>query len=392
MKVVHIATSLNGGGAQYMLYRLLKFLNPGIESEVISLHNVGMIGELLREIGVPVTALGMARGKVDIGRIIRLKSLLKQKRPDLVHTWMYHSDLIGGIAARWAGVPRILWSLHVGDPNSGKRMTILVARASATLSRFIPDHIVSVSRKTEEAHLTFGYRCKHLSVIPGGYDFSAFRPDPDARRQMRAELGIGDETLAVGLVTRYDPVKGHRDFLRAAKVVLPSHPKAIFVMAGRGVDASNAELTGWIAELGLGNSDRLLGPSNDVPRMVNGLDLLVSASTVEAGPLIIGEALSCGVPCVGTDLGLTADLIGDTGLVTPPGNADALAAAICRMLDISDDERRALGMRGRQRIIENFGIQTMARAYEKLYEQLVTAGFARQAERSRPVNRSSSEI
>jgi glycosyltransferase involved in cell wall biosynthesis len=374
MKVVHVITGLNGGGAQYYLLRLLENLSSRIRSEVISLTNYGAVGPQLAAASVPVTALGMTPRLTGLARVGSLVLALRRSKPDLVHTWMYHSDLLGGLCARLAGLDTILWSVHHGNPSLSydKARTVAIARACAFAARVVPRHIVCASSATRDRHVVLGYPSDKMTVIPGGYDLSRFRPDPAASASVRAELALPIDAPVVGMVARYHRLKGHRDFLDMAATLIRNRPEARFVLAGREVDTGNRQLANDIASLQLDGAVRLIGPRQDIHRVLCAFDVLVSPSLVEAGPLVVGEAMACGVPCVGTDVGLTRSLIGNTGCITRPGLPAELAMAVGRLLGLPGPEREALGRKARSRIVERFSIQSTARQYESLYDSLLS--------------------
>jgi glycosyltransferase involved in cell wall biosynthesis len=373
MKIAHVITGTGLGGAEVMLDTVLRALRPGYESHVVSLQSIGPVGERIRARGVPIETLDMRAGVPDPRAVLRLARLLRRLGPDLVHTWMYHADLIGGLAARLAGVRRVAWAIHNStlDPQRVKASTRAVVRTCAALSGRLPDRILCCSDVAQQVHVGYGYPEDRFEVIPNGLDVQRFAPDPDARRQLRAELGVPGEAPLVGLIARWDPQKNHAGFLHAAAAVRRRHPAARFLLAGTRIEPSNAELAGLVDGHGLGDAVRLLGPRDDVPRVMASLDLLVSASGYgEAFPIVLGEAMACGVPCVATDVGDSAFIVADTGRVAPPGDDDALGRAIGELLDLPAHDRAALGARARQRIATHFDIRLVARRYEAFYDGL----------------------
>jgi glycosyltransferase involved in cell wall biosynthesis len=287
---------------------------------------------------------------------------------------MDHSNLIGALAVRLARVRApLVWGIHHAYHASGlsKRSTLWTVAACARLSRRLPAWIVCCSESSRAAYAQRGFAAERLRVIPNGFDPQVFRPDPEARQALRQELGLEPGVTLVGLAARYDPLKDHDNFVRAAALVARETPEVRFVLCGAGVDWGNAALAALIESLGLRNRCHLLGPRRDVPRIMAGLDLLVSPSRAEAFPLAVGEAMACGVPCVVTDVGDSAALVGATGWVVPPRDPRALAGACRAALALAPLARTERGREARRRICEQFDLAVITRRYEEIYESLV---------------------
>ena len=380
MRVLHIINGpLEYGGAEVMLYRLLGASNPEeMSHEVVSLTELGVVADRIRELGIPTRALGMRRGRVrfpDPLKLLRLAALVRAARPDVVQTWLYHADLLGGLAAKLAGGARIFWGIHNAtlDPTV-RRTTRWTAAGCARLSRWIPDAIVTVSRAARDLHVAAGYDPGKFVFIPNGFDVTLFRPDAAARREVREELGLAPGDLVVGLPARLDPQKDHLNFVRAAALLAQRRPEVRFLLCGEGVTRGNLELVRAIAERGVLDRFLLLGRRSDMPRIMNALDVCTLSSAGEAFPLAIGEAMACGVPCVVTDVGDCAYLVGDTGRVVPPRDAEALARAWETLVRLDLDGRRRLGLAARERIVAEFALPRIAEQYAALYRGALARG------------------
>ena len=373
MKLVFLITGLNIGGAEIMLLNLLERLDRRYEPHVISLTDVGAIGPRIQALGVPVEALGMSARWPNPLAFFRLVARLKALQPTIVHSWMYHADLMGGVAARVAGCGAIGWGIRnsnlggVSTPVS----THLVVRACAWTSHWVPHRILCCSEIARQFHVSIGYARDKMVVVPNGFDLVRFRPDGAARVAFRRELGVPSGAFLVGLVGRFDPQKSHAGFIQAAVDVHRRVPGVQFVLAGKGVDGHNPALAELVAQSGLGHVTHLLGPRNDIPRLMAAIDVLVSASAYgEAFPNVLGEAMACGIPCVATDVGDSATIVGDTGRVVPAGDMAALAAAIRALLHMPADERHTLGQRARARVAQHFEIGQVVRQYQAFYDAL----------------------
>src|SRR5271157_2280055 len=373
MKVTHIITDLNTGGAEMMLFNLLAGTNREcIESRVISLTDLGKISDKIISLGVPVQALGMKAGTANPGAILRLIKILRKDPHDLIQTWIYHSDLIGGLAGKFAGNIPVIWGIHNStlDEQLSKKGTIWTVRACATLSHAMPHQIITCSETARKIHVSLGYAENKMIVIPNGFRLDDFHPDAGSRNSVRDELGLEENALLVGHIARFDPQKDHQNFTHAAGMVLDHYPAVHFLMCGDGVCWENAELAGWIKQIGRTDNFHLLGLRSDIPRLTAALDLAVSSSAYgEAFPLVVGEAMACGVPCVVTNVGDSPDIIGDSGKVVPPRNSQALASEIINLLSLSAAQRSQLGQIARSRIEDQFDIRIIVSRYERLYRE-----------------------
>ena len=373
IEVVHVITDLYVGGAETMLHKLVaKSDRSRFSPRVVALAGTEPVGPAIEKLGIPVTSLGMRHGVPDPIALMRLTRLLRSGRPDAVQTWMYHADLIGGLAARRAGVP-VVWGIHQSnlERRYNKRRTLWTVRACARLSRNLPARIVCCSQASARAHARIGYDADKMTVIPNGFDLDAFTPDPTAGVALRDELGVADGAPLVGVVARFDPQKDHRNFVEAAGRVHAARPDAHFVACGLGVTNQNLELARWIAAAGLDGRAHLLGQRADVARVLAALDVAVSSSAGEGFPSVVGEAMCCGVPVVATDVGDTAELVGDSGRLVPPHDPGALSAAILDVLTLPERDRRSLGLAGRERIRGRFALDGIVSRYQDVYQDVV---------------------
>jgi glycosyltransferase involved in cell wall biosynthesis len=375
MRVLQIISSLSTGGAETMLRNVLSQWNVGdIESMVVSLTTSAPIGPQIERLGVPVLALGGRHGLLTPRQVRSVASAAASWQPDLIHSWMYHANLVAyglaSISSRrgQAIVTSVRGALNA--PDKQKPMLRVVRRLDAMLSGG-SDAIVFNSAVSARQHVETGYCPRRISVIPNGFDVGRFAPSPAARSEIRESLGCGDQPL-VGLIGRFDVLKGQRLFLEAARLVASRHEQCRFLLAGRGCDSANTLLLGWMTELGLEGRVYLLGERGDVPAIDSSLDVVVSASLSESFPNAIGEAMACGVPAVVTDVGDCAELVGNAGRVVPARDANALAEAIVDVLSGGSSRRADLGRRARARIVERYALEAVASRYAALYEDCVS--------------------
>jgi glycosyltransferase involved in cell wall biosynthesis len=378
IRVTHVIAGLELGGAETMLCKLLSVSDhERLQPSVVSLSTLGPLAPRIAALGVPVSALHMARGRVQARPLARLARGLRARRPHVVHTWMYHADLLGGAVARAVrGDGRVIWGVRGSvDPRQSKRSSRLTARACAATARLLPYRVVSCSERLAEMHIALGYPSERMMVIPNGFDLSWFRPDGQLRAQGRRWLGATDEEQIVGILGRHDPQKDHRTFVRAAALTLRERPAVRVAMCGPGIDTDNRELTQLLAQAGIAERVRLMGVAHDPRPVLNALDVLVCSSAFGEGfPNVIGEAMACGVPCVTTDVGDAALIVADTGRVAPVGDAPALAREILALLDMDTPARRALGARARARVEQNYALPDIACRFQDLYVELLAQG------------------
>lgn len=372
-RVEHIITGLGIGGAELMLSHLARG-GARFEHSVTSLSSTSRIADDLTAAGVAVTHTGMKKNLMAPRSMVRLSTRLKRRPPQLVQTWLYHADLVGGLAARRAGVP-VVWNLRQTDagPGGQKISTSMVIRLCAWVSGSIPVKIVCGSNAARESHRRAGFDESKMVVISNGVDTGVFKPDRPARTAVRQELGLDDETPVVGRVGRYHPQKDYRGFVEAARIIADARPDVRFLLAGENVDWSNQELTAWIERNGMKNLFYLLGARRDMPGIMAALDIFVSSSIFGEGfPNVIAEAMACEVPCVATDVGDSAEIIGRADRIVPPGDPHRLAQATIEVLGEEPAMRHRDGEQGRQRVTARFALDAMINSYETLYEQVMS--------------------
>ncbi len=374
--VLHVITGLGQGGAESMLHKLVaaaRRADPSVAHAVVSLGDIGVVGARMLDEGIPVISLGM-RGAASVPRALRALSRRIRQLPDasVVQTWMYHADLVGGLAARLAGQRNIVWSVRQtgSDAKHLGRATLAVIRGCAALSHHVPQRIVCNTGAALPVHARWGYAAERFVVLPNGFDTQAFAPDPAARQSLRRAWGVSDDEVVVGMVGRLHPIKGHSTFIEAASLLAARMPNARFLMVGEGVmnDPSLAQL---VARHGLGERCRALPPTAEVSKVMNAIDILCLSSLAEGFPNVIGEAMSCGTPVASTDVGEAGALIDDPLRLAPPGDPAALAVCLERLVAAGPAQRRAIGQRDRQRIIENYGIDAVWARYRTLYDEVV---------------------
>jgi glycosyltransferase involved in cell wall biosynthesis len=378
IRVTHIITGLSAGGAEIVLSRLVARMDrDGFSSRVISLTDLGFVAREIEDVAVQVSAIGFSTIPFQTP-FPRLVKEIRQSKPHIVQTWMYHADLIGGILTHlFAGVP-VIWNLRQSNfhPEDSKRTTILSAKLCAWLSNQLPHAIVCGSHAAYSSHIKLGYKPDRMVVLPNGFDTAVFRPEPRYRSALLEALGLDEDAFVVGMAARFHRQKDHATFFAAAGQVACRVPQARFVLCGEGVDEQNGDLRTLIEAHGLGGRIHLLGLRNGLASFYPALDVLVLSSAYgEGAPNVVGEAMSCAVPCVATDVGDSALMVGPTGIVVPPRNADALAGGLLRLANMPEIERRKLGEAARSRNVNEFPLDLGVDRYEELYRRVFSQRY-----------------
>lgn len=364
---LHIIGNLSAGGAEKMLCRMLTAADQTVfRHRVITLLQPGELATELEKHGITVNSLGMNRNWPNPLRILALSRMIRRLAPDVVHTWMYHADLFGGLATAMAGNIPLIFSIRHGSFHNDPLKTKVSAHVSAALARFLPTRIIACSERAAAAHIDFGYPAGIIRVIPNGFEIPRYFA-ADAGCRLRQTLGISETAALIGIIGRYHPAKDHANFIAAATIVAARYPDTHFIMCGAGMNDDNAPLLKALKLAGIAPQTHLLGHRQDVSAIMAGLTLLVSSSITEAFPNVVGEAMSLGIPCVVTDVGESANLVARTGRVVQPANPTALAEGIIEMLDAGFSSLRATGNLARQRIEEFFSLNAVVKQYEKLY-------------------------
>ncbi len=360
--VMHIIAGLGKGGAEGVLARLATGERT-FRHVVVSLTDLGVHGAHLLDRGIDVYPLGMKRGTFSLNAIVKLVRLIRKVRPDVVQTWMYHSDLIGGVTARLLNIRAVLWGVRNTDIASRHVpiKTKCVALFCALLSRIIPVRIVSCAKAAVATHQRIGYDVQRMTVIPNGFDTELLWRDLAARDRLRQEWAISPSTFVFGLIARWDPQKDHRNLIKAFALVHARDKQSCLVLAGPGITRDNVELCDLLEASGLGESVLLLGQRSDPSKVLSALDCFVLSSRDEGFPNVVAEAMACETPVVITDVGDAALIAGDVGLIVRPQDADALAAAMraIRTESLDDDRSRIRVRRGRKRIVNEFSMHVM---------------------------------
>lgn len=370
--VMHVISNLYDGGAEGVLYRLC-VNSPHYKHVVVCMMDEGKYGPMLEAAEVTLYCLHMPKGKLTWQGVFQFWKVLHDLQPDVVQTWMYHADLIGGILARLSGVNKIFWGIRNGNLTRGtiKDNTIKIAKLCALLSTSVPKRIVSCSQRALLVHAAIGYEKRLISVIPNGYELTHFAPNYDSGVRLRCELGIGEDVFLFGMVARFDPQKDHSNLFAALNSLKQQHIDFHCVLVGNGMEHDNLQCQRLMQEYEVDDVVSLLGKRTDVPNVMNSLNVHVLSSLGEAFPNVIAEAMACGTPCVVTDVGDAAYIVGETGWIVQPRDSVALADCLQKAMkefEFSPIAWRTRQLAARNRIVENFSIEKMVAAYAAVWD------------------------
>lgn len=375
MKICHIITGLWTGGAETMLYKLLQEWQQDdqVDGCVISLSTPQAMTEKIQALGVPVYSLGKSSDVSKLQALWRLSRLIKELQPDLLQGWMYHGNVASLLARRaLEAKPVTLWNIRQAlyELHNEKLMTRLVIKLGAYLSSRV-DKILYNSKESCIQHTQAGYSESNSHVIPNGFLLEEFQRNQEQRQLLRERFNIADDELLVGLVGRYHPIKGQYDFIQAAKFILAQQPKTRFLLVGRDVTTEAAGLQALVDRLGLSDRFILLEEMQSIASLYSALDVFMLSSHGEGFPNVVGEAMCCCVPCVVTDVGDSAYLVGETGRVAPAKAPEQLAEQALALLKLDEQQRAQLGQQARNRVVDYFSMAAIAGQYKTLYQELL---------------------
>jgi glycosyltransferase involved in cell wall biosynthesis len=379
IKLVFVITALGTGGAEMMLYKFLTRINRDRYSPiVISLISGGVFVERIRDLDIPVETLGMKPGGYNPLILLKLRQMLLEIQPDLIQGWMYHANLAAQLANFLAnGKAHVFWSIHhsVDSLKAEKLALAATIKLTAWLSSKVKKVIFS-AEKGQKQHTHIGYDPNNATAIGDNFDLGKYKPVSNPQFNLRSLLNLPEDSILIGSVARYHPMKDHANLIDGAAILIANYPNVHFVLVGPNVDEQNPALSAQIAQLGITEQVHLLGERQDIPDLMTSFDIFTTSSAYgESFPNVLGEAMSCQIPCVATDIGDSQTVIGDTGVVVPPKDPQALVDAWHQLIILGKEGRQDLGKQARQRIENNFnldGANSFVRQYEDIYEVSLT--------------------
>lgn len=367
-RVVLLARKLDPGGAERQIVALAKALKErGRDVHVVLFYVGGVFDGELAAAGVPVHFVGK-RGRWDaVGFLVRLALILRRLRPVTIYSFLDLPNILAALLRPAVGRPRLVWSIRAAEMEMRHYdwLSRLLPRLEAGLSR-TADVVVANSHAGSAWAVSRGFPANRMAVVENGIDTIHFHPDPKGRAAVRNEWRVNANDQLIGLVARLDAMKDHRNFLQACALLDARRSDLRFVCVGGGASSYRAELEEFAGHVGI--ADRLIwaGPRQDMPAAYCAMDIACSSSAFGEGfSNAVGEAMACGVPCVVTDVGDSARIVGEIGEVAPPRSADALAAALGRILARMEEDA-TIGCKARARIVDEFSVERMVRRTEQV--------------------------
>ena len=364
MRILHIITGLSSGGAESCLYSLI---SNDIQNDhtVISLGGLDFYGPKLQQLGVKVLPLGYKGNITALLSLLVLIKLIRTEKPDVVQTWLYHADLLGGLAASICRVSRIVWNIRMTNPWSKTygRSLRLVVGICALLSRCVPHKIIVCAESAARTHSAHGYREQLLSVVTNGYQLEKFAP-------RECDISNSRHGYFIGVVGRWDPIKNFPLLLDAlTDERIANIPGCTLLMIGDQLSSDNTELMNLIRMKGLQNRVELLGVQHAMENWYPKMCVLVNCSIDEGFPNVVAEAICSGLRSIVTDVGDSAAIVGDTGWVIPSGDTellvDALLASHTEWLNTSLLNQHEA--RCRKRAESKLSIENMIKGYQNIW-------------------------
>lgn len=365
-KICYLITDLNIGGAQMMLYRLTKNLDKiGFSPTIISILPFGPLAGRIKAEGIEVYSLNM-KSKFDIRVIWRLFKLLKQVKPDILHTHLFHANLLGRVLGKFAGVPIIISSI---------RNTVFGGKMRENLIRFTD----GCAMKTTAICKAASNRMIKQRIVPEGKMQTVYNGleqgeynlkfSDEERKKVRKEIGITDNRFFLLAVGRLEEQKGYPVLLKAMQYLKNKNYSCQLAIAGKG--SMERELKKLIRGFKIEDDVKFLGIRDDVPELMAAADLFVLSSLWEGLPGVIIEAMASSLPVVSTAVGGAPELVLDqkTGFLVSPDDPEALADAVTKMIELSREEREAMGEAGQEIIKAEFTVGKMVDNYTNLYKE-----------------------
>jgi len=374
--VCFLIRSLDIGGAETQLSVLARGLNPDrFRVTVLCYYGGGALEAALSQAGIEVINLAK-KGRWDIvGFFVRLVFQLRAVRPDILHCFLGPSNVLGMMAGSIVSIGKIVWSIRASavDMTYYDPSWKLLFGIERYLSRFA--HVIIANSHAGKAHhVAQGFPGDKILVVSNGIDTAKYQHNPAAGRKFREGCGFDGEVALIGLVTRIDPMKDHSTFLRAAALISAERDDVQFICVGTGAPNYIADMKSLSNSLELQDRVHWLGECNNMVEVLSAIGIATSSSAFGEGfSNALGEAMSCGLPCVATDIGDSSLILGDLGKIVPPRDPAALAAGWREILALDPATEDSLRNKCRERIVGNFSVPAMVKATEQIYGKILQA-------------------
>lgn len=365
-KIVHIINGLGSGGAEHMLYKLLKYSDKDkYYHEVISLLDDGIYGKQIEELGIKVNCLNLNKKNI-LSSVLKARSISKDFH--IINTWLYHSDLFGFLIGKVLLRKKLIWNVRHSnlDKDANKPMTLRIVKINSMLSKYV-NLVTYNSNMALGNHVKFGYSDKNSKMIANGFELDKLKYNLEDRLRIRQELELKEDDKTIITVGRWDIQKDYYTLLEALGELKKQGDKFKMLMVGTDLEWSNKELSSLIDKYNLKNNIILLGRRSDIIGLLSAADIYVSSSLGESFSNSIGEAMACELPCVVTDVGDSKLLVGETGKVVQARDYIALSRELSNLLNNPNLKRNS---KARDRVVNNYKIEKISRVFEKYYNKV----------------------
>lgn len=371
MRIVHIITSLEDGGAERTLFKVCT--REAIhEHVVVSLSGEQKyVGELQKQ-GITVHTLEMGR-RVNLPKILELVRLLRVIRPDIIQTWMPHADLLGSIGALLSGSAPIVWNIRTSNYSGpgNPLATKTIVRILALLSWIIPDKIIACSYSARASHVNMGYHGKKIVVVQNGFEPELAVSEDRIHPVTLNFLEARSDAIKFGMVGRFHPDKGHRKLIESLSALKRRGKDFSCVFVGKISDSDRRVFQKLLGDHSLDEEVLIAGPMKNPSELYSRIDIHISASTNEGFPNVVAESMLFGKPNIVTDVGDASAIVGDTGWVVSPNAPSEMLEALIASCETSAEEMSFRSLGARHRILDLFSLERMTSGYTRVYQEII---------------------
>lgn len=367
-KVLFVTPSLRRAGAEKMLISLaIKLKSAGYEIYVFSFER-GPYEAELRAFGIETMIVEVKKWRDYFHVIKEIQQYIRKVRPDILQTWMYKADFIGGIAGHFEGHKRIFWNIRHGEPSllRDKLSTKCLIFLCGLLSWIIPFKIVSCCKNSKKHHAKFGYKLSKFVYAPNHISSLQFYPEPKSGNNFRKEMGLSKNDFLIGVLGREHPQKAHERIAKIFQQKLYRYENIWLVIAGEGVEKSKKLL-------GLKNKHKdqrliLLPHQEDTRKFYNSLDLfLVPSRFGEGFPNVLLEAIQCEIPVLTTDVGDSAEIVAEKDSIADKRYDRSIFDKVLKSYNTSPQSKRVRSKRLKKSIMERFSEDLFLDRYIEIY-------------------------
>tara|TARA_B100001250_G_C19805944_1_gene793292 strand:+ start:1699 stop:2817 length:1119 start_codon:yes stop_codon:yes gene_type:complete len=371
MRIIHIITGLHIGGAERMLEKLLIQEIDSKNTLIISLSSIGEIGANLEKLGYDLVAIDLKKNLFSLIKgFFKIRRYIRAFKPNIVQTWLYHSNLIGSLASLFLNI-NVVWNLRgTSIPQGFFSMTNFVIIVLSFLSYFMPKKIICCGASVKEAHRKMGFSDKKMIVIPNGYDFKNFKKNDAAGLKIRQKYNVKESDILIGSVGRFDPLKDHDNFIQACAMIRKHNKDIEFIIIGRDINSKNNALMSILIKHNMDDDIILIDEQKSLNSFYSAMDIFCLHSLSEGFPNVLVEAMANSLPCVSTDAGEAEIILNNSEYTVRVNNPIDLSKKLLSVAELSVEKRKQLGFNNSSRVKNKYDIRKIKKIYFDLYKQL----------------------